>query len=236
MEVNVGSGERTASLALGASLVAAGLRRSESPLKPLFLLAGGLLAWRGATRHSSPYRAAPIGTAPGPRRPSGARAAITIGKSADEIRDAFRRPEWLANVLPGVTTIREVDGGNQDWTFGGTQSATVEMAPRDAADGLVWRAVRVPSFELAVTFTPAPGDRGTEVRIKIQHPEAPAMAALATWMADLAAESVLERGLRRAKQLLEIGEVMSSEPQSSGERSMAYRAWQRAQDAVEAAS
>jgi len=231
LDVNVGSGERTASLALGAGLVAAGLRRSNGPLRPLFLLAGGLLAWRGASGHSRLYRAAHIGTAPGARRPSGARAAITIGTSADELRGAFRDPEWLARVLPGLTAIRGLEGGKQDWTFGGAQSATVEMEMSGAADGLVWRATRVPSFELTVTFTPAPGDRGTEVRIEIEHPEAPGIAVLATWLGDLAAGQVLDRALRRAKQILETGDVQTAES-SAGERSVAYRVWQKTQQAA----
>ena len=76
-----------------------------------------------------------------------------------------------------------------------------------------------------VSFAPAPGDRGTEVRVVL--PDAPEVAAVM----GVDAQRDLDDALRRFKQLLETGEIVRSDGSPTGTDARAQRSQQPAQPA-----
>jgi uncharacterized membrane protein len=70
-----------------------------------------------------------------------------------------------------------------------------------------------------VHFKKAPGDRGTEVSVALEYkaPTGPISRSLAM-MAGFDPEQIVREGLRRIKQLMEAGEVPTTDGQSVGTR------------------
>jgi uncharacterized membrane protein len=100
-----------------------------------------------------------------------------------------------------------------------------------AAERIAWASVQggdvVTSGE--VLFTPAPGGRGTEVRVTLRY-DMPAGAlgkAVAKYFGDDPSQA-LDDDLRRFKQVLEIGEVVVSDATLLGTGYMSQRAGQPA--------
>ena len=88
---------------------------------------------------------------------------------------------------------------------------------------LAWRSTgrtRVPNSGV-VRFRPAPGDRGTEIRVELTYevPGGRAGAAVARLLGEDPHQQV-EDDLRRAKQVLETGDVVRSagSPEGTGRR------------------
>ena len=92
----------------------------------------------------------------------------------------------------------------------------IEDRPGDA---ILWRSLPgsdVPNGGL-VSFTDAPGDRGTEVHVDIRYdpPGGTTVATIAKWLGSDPAQQVRD-DLRRFKQVMETGEVVLSEGSLEG--------------------
>src|SRR5205085_2410772 len=84
-----------------------------------------------------------------------------------------------------------------------------------------WRSLPGSDIENAgsVHFLPAPGKRGTEVKIELQYrPPGGILSALAAKIFGEEPEIQVREDLRRLKQIMEAGEVPSVEGQPSGPR------------------
>ena len=79
-----------------------------------------------------------------------------------------------------------------------------------------------------VSFAPAPGDRGTEVRVVL--PDAPeGLGQKVAAVMGVDAQRDLDDALRRFKQLLETGEIVRSDGSPTGTDARAQRSQQPAQ-------
>jgi uncharacterized membrane protein len=79
-----------------------------------------------------------------------------------------------------------------------------------------------------VTYTPAPGDRGTEVRVLL--PDAPeGLGQKVAAVMGMDAQRELDDALRRFKQLLETGEIPRSDGSPEGTDAKAQRSQRAAQ-------
>lgn len=151
--------------------------------------------------------------------------AVTINKTPDEVYAAWRRLEDLPKVLAHVEKVRERSGGRTHWTVTGPFGSTVEwdatITDDRPGERLAWRSLpgaRVEN-EGRVAFTPAPGDRGTEMRAVIRYaaPGGKLGAALARFAGEDPHQQ-LDDDLRRFKQVVETGEVVRSEGAPYGKR------------------
>ena len=71
----------------------------------------------------------------------------------------------------------------------------------------------------SVRFKPAPGDRGTEVRVRLQYlPPAGKLGARLAWLLGHEPSQTIQEDLRHFKQLMEAGEVPTTEGQPRGGR------------------
>jgi uncharacterized membrane protein len=96
------------------------------------------------------------------------------------------------------------------------RAATTVLHPRDEAQRLwaVHRSERLADAE--VTFTDAPGDRGTEIHVDLEH--SPRGGKLGEKLTGTEAFAKLKDDLRHFKQLAETGEVPRSDASPEGER------------------
>lgn len=231
-EVNVGHFERGASITVGTALLALALSRRRAPGAISLGVVGAYLSWRGVTGHCPLYATLDTGTAEdeeddrldaGGHDDASREAVATIARSPGEVYAFFRRRENAPRFMALIQSVQEVDETRSYWvarTPGGQvlewESEILEDRPGEL---IAWRSrpgARV-HHAGAVRFRPAPGDRGTEVRVDVEFeiPGAPLGRAVAR-LFGAAAEYVVEDDLRRLKQLLEAGETATTRGQPQG--------------------
>ncbi|MGK3997792.1 SRPBCC family protein [Sorangium sp. So ce1024] len=222
----------------GSALVAYGIARRSVP-GLLLALAGGALIQRGVSGGAAPARLP--GDRPAPRAPLlrigrlfGALApattrvsrSVTIARPADELYKFWRNFENLPRFMEHLTRVEIIDGKRSQWTArapgGGPVSWKAEITDDRENELIAWRSREPADIHNAgsVRFVPAPGGRGTEVHVTIEH-EAPA-GALGRVVARVFGEDPdqqLRDDLRHFKQLMEAGEIPTIEGQPTGRRS-----------------
>lgn len=143
--------------------------------------------------------------------------SITINRPPETVyhfwRDLANLPRFMAH-LESV----EVDNGKSTWRAKAPAGTHIEWEAEITLDraneAIAWRSLEgalVPNRGV-VRFTPAPGDRGTEVMVELKYD--PPGGAIAAAMAKLFGEEPSQQiagDLRRLKQMLETGDVVHSD-------------------------
>jgi uncharacterized membrane protein len=222
-DVNVGIFERGASVTMGTALLALALSQRRKPEAFAFGLAGAYLAWRGATGHCPLYEALDTGTAEysederldaGGHDDVSIEAVATIARPPDEVYAFFRRLENAPRFMAFIESVHETGATRSRWVArtpaGQTLEWEAEILEDIPGELIAWRSD--PEALLlhagAVRFRPAPGGRGTEVRLDIEYdPPASAIGRSIAMLFGPATEYRVEEDLRRLKQLLEAGET-----------------------------
>ncbi|WP_229401993.1 SRPBCC family protein [Micromonospora okii] len=157
------------------------------------------------------------------RRAIDVEVAVTVNRSPAEAYRFWRDLENLPRFMAHLESVRVEDVRRSHWTARGPAGRPVSWAAEIVDDrpnrSLAWRSMpgtRVPSAG-RVRFVPAPGDRGTEVRVRLRY--APPAGALGRAVAKLFGEEPEQQvrdDLRRFKQVMETGEVVRSEGSPDG--------------------
>jgi uncharacterized membrane protein len=237
-EVNVGKGERLASLVGGAGLAVLGARRKGIG-GALLGLAGAALVHRGATGHCFVYGALEMDTAEGsPARGLVAaenepgvsvNASVTVNRAADEVYALWRDFERAPRYMDRISRVEVLDETRSRWTATGPmgrswtwESEVVEDRPGEL---IAWESL--PGAELPnrgwVQFIPAAGGGGqTEVRYFVQFdpPGGVIGDAIASAFHD-APRDMIRGDLRRFRQLAESGDGAAEVASSAGDGAQA---------------
>ena len=226
--INVNEVERWASAIGGAAVAAAGVKRfldEDRAAGALISAAGAALIWRGATGHCHVYDAAGINTARKDdtrARLSGTRGvnveeAVTIARTAYDLYEQWRTLEWLPNVLPDLVSVARLDDRRSHWIARGPHGYDVEWTAdiinEVPPELIAWRTLEDSDLVSAgsVHFSPATGNRGTIVRVRLQYdPPGGKVGAAVAWLMGREPAQVLREGLRRFKQLMEAADIASS--------------------------
>jgi uncharacterized membrane protein len=208
---NVGTAERWASAAIGACLVARGMKRAS--LGGLLLAgAGGALMVRGATGFCSLYAALGWNTArkihPA-NRSKHIEKSILVSRPAAEAYQFWRNPVNLKAMFPDVESIEAEGDRISHWTFSGPAGAplswTAEIINDVPNELIAWQTLPGASVYHAgsVHFIPQPSG-GAEIRIVMDYrpPLGHAGHKLATMLGRHPAK-YLDEGLLRIKNELE---------------------------------
>ena len=147
--------------------------------------------------------------------------SITIGRNADELRQRWRDPRTLPQIMAGLATVHASGDGHTHWKVEGPLGRRYEWDSEAVDDrpgkGFGWRSLPGAAVvnEGSVRFRPAPADRGTVATLHFSF-DPPggalgdvALGLLGTMPLDLAADGVL----RRFKSLVETGEIPTTERQ-----------------------
>jgi uncharacterized membrane protein len=206
---------------LGASFGARGNRRDRLTAATAAVLGVTMLDVIAGRRESARTTASRTGERT---------AMITINRSPGEVYRFWRRLENLPRFMPHLESVENRDDRRSHWVIAalGTQLAWDAEITDDVADArIAWRSVGDADAASAgeVTFTPAPAERGTEVRVSMTY--SPPAGPLGRFFAKLLGSDpagVLQQDLRRLKQLIETGEILTTQGQPSGRRGLADRA------------
>ena len=229
-DINVNQTERLASAIAGGTLAVIGIARGGWGGWVLALAAGGLV-YRGATGHCGVYQALGFDTANREQGKTSVRhnrgikieKSVTINKSPEELFGFWKNFSNLPRFMKHLESVNKTDEKRSHWIAKAPAGTTVEwdaeIINEQKNELIAWRSLEGASVPNAgsVGFEPAPGNRGCIVRVSLSY-EPPA-GVLGSKIAKLFGEEPgqqVEEDLRHFKQLMEAGEIPSTEIQPSG--------------------
>ena len=232
-KANVGKTERVASGAGGGALLLYGLSR-RNLRGMLMAAAGGGVLYRAVTGVCPVYKALRVNTAGSTAGPSASVAhgegikverSVTVNRSVEELYRYWRNFENLPRVMDHLESVTVQDRNRSHWVAKGPAGRTVvwdaEIINERENELIGWRSLEGADIRNAgsVHFTPAPGGRGTEVRVVLEY--APPAGRLGAAVAGLFRESPevqIREDLRRFKQLMEAREFATTAGQPTAAR------------------
>ncbi len=222
--INVGKTERLLSLAAGGALIFYGLTNRKAGPLSLALLGGGLL-FRGATGHCTLYGALDVNTARPDERGIEVDSAITIDKSPETLFAFWRSFDNLPLIMTHLKSVTVTDNLHSRWVVKAPAGQTVawdaEIIAEKTNELISWRSLANADVDNAgsVRFLPAPGGRGTEVKVSLEYnPPGGVIGGAVAKLFGEEPQMQIDGDLRRFKQLMEAGEIATTEGQPSGRK------------------
>lgn len=139
---------------------------------------------------------------------------VTVLRSPEELYARWRDLTRLPELMTHLESVAPLDDGRSRWTARGPGDIPLSWEAQIVADEpgrlIAWRSVEGAEVDNAgsVRFTPAPGGRGTEVKVLLSY--APPAGRLGTAVATVLGRSgdqEVREDLRRFKQRMEADEV-----------------------------
>jgi uncharacterized membrane protein len=151
--------------------------------------------------------------------------AITINRPPGELYAFWRDFRNLPRFMTHLQAVQVIDDRHSHWQTRAPldKDKTIEWDAEITEDRpgemIAWRSLPgadVPN-EGTVRFTPAPGNRGTEVRVEMDYqvPGGPIGKAIATLFGESPERQVYD-DLRALKQVIETGEILLSDSSIHG--------------------
>jgi uncharacterized membrane protein len=161
--------------------------------------------------------------------------AMTVGVAPADLYAFWRNFENLPQIMPNLKEVRVLGGDRSHWVAKGPGDASVEWEAElteDVAPHIIaWSALPGKAMVWSagqVRFEPAPGGRGTEVRVAMEY--APPAGRLGQAVARLSGKEpdneVLD-SLRRLKMVFEAGEVATGAMRPADDWEQGNQPWQR---------
>jgi uncharacterized membrane protein len=203
---------------LGAAYASTTRRRDRRRLQGAMLAVAGvgaidLLTSRRAGVAESQGR---IGGATGPTEVE-IGASVTVARPPAEVYAFWRDLRNLGRLMTSVESVEVVDQARSRWAvkIGGKVATWEARIISDRPnESIVWETLEGSTLahKGEVRFKPAPGDRGTEIRLEVQlHPPGRAAGRALARLGKGIPRQRLVNDLRRLKQVLEVGETIKSD-------------------------
>ena len=186
---------------------------------------GGYLIYRGlaGSGNRSQRRGNQQSSQKGQGNAQRVRESITINKPAAELYHYWRHLSNLSDIMSHLESVTEKSDTRSHWVAKGPVGTSVEWdaeVTQDVENQLIaWKAVEDADVqnEGNVTFTEAPGGRGTEVRVNLTyHPPGGQLGSAVAKLFGEEPSQQLSDDLRRFKQRMETGVTATTQGQSSG--------------------
>ena len=245
--VNVGRVERWLSVVAGVALAAYALRQRRR-VYGAAAVAGAALLHRGATGRCNVYRALGVDRARGERRGTGVIAdfasdtrqqlgggrgihveeSVSINKPIHEVYRFWRNLENLPSFMQHLESVSMREAGVSHWVATGPAGMKVEWDARiinEIDNKLIgWQSLDGSTVSTAGSVNFDDTEHGTRVRVHLQYnpPGGRVGAAIARLFGKEPNQTIRE-DLRRFKQLMETGEIPTTEGQPSGRRKFGGR-------------
>jgi uncharacterized membrane protein len=151
--------------------------------------------------------------------------ALVIDRPKKELYRHWRELTNLPTFMKHLVRIEMQDDRRSHWVAKGPAGSTVEwdaeITEDRANECIAWRSVEGSEVGHAgsVRFEPAPGGRGTIVTVEMEYrpPLGTVGAAVSAWFGEDPNHTV-KMDLRRFKQMMETGEVITTEGQPAGRK------------------
>ncbi len=151
---------------------------------------------------------------------------VTINKPAEELYRFWRNFENLPHFIKHLKEVKVYDEQRSHWIAQGLLDRSIEwdvvIVEDRENEAIAWASVQSADIQNSglVQFKPAPGNRGTEVKvIREYNPPGGAIGAIIADIAKLFGEDPkhnLTEDLRHFKMLMEAGEIATTEGQPKG--------------------
>jgi uncharacterized membrane protein len=172
-----------------------------------------LLCSEELTRHSGTTN----GSAPW-NRTIEVRKAITVNRPPEEVYRFWHDFQNLPRFMNHLESVQVTGDRRSHWKAKAPAGTAVEWDAEVTDDQpnrlIAWRSVEGAQVDNSgsVRFTPAPGERGTEVHVELRYsPPGGVIGATIAKLFGEAPEQQVEDDLRRFKQVMETGEVVQSD-------------------------
>lgn len=230
-DTNISTSERWLTGVGGGLLTTYGITRRDWVGTTLSIL-GGIAVVRSLTGHCYGYQALGINAA---RQKNKGRTsvahnqgikverAVTINKAPAVLYDFWRNFENLPRFMKHLKSVTVTDNTHSHWVAkapAGTSVAwNAEIINERENELIAWRSLENADIDNAgsVHFTPAPGNRGTIVKVILSYdPPAGRLGSILAKLFGEEPEQQVREDLRHLKQIMEAGEIPTTEGQSSG--------------------
>jgi uncharacterized membrane protein len=146
------------------------------------------------------------------------RRGITVRRPVEEVYSFWHNFENLPRFMYHLETVQQTGDRRSHWVAKGPAGTTVEWDAEITEDRpnelIAWRSLEGSDVDNqgVVRFEPAPGDRGTIVRVEIEYnPPGGIIGASIAKLFGREPGQQVQDDLRRFKQLIEAGEVVQSD-------------------------
>jgi uncharacterized membrane protein len=227
--VNVGETERWISVVLGGGLLALGLKQGIRE-GLMLTITGGALLYRGATGQCPLYKVAGIDTSTGGPRPAvsvphgrGVKVenSVLINKPPEELYRYWREFENLPRFMDHLISVTTEGPQRSHWVVKSIANAEIswdaEIVNDIPNELIAWRTVGDSDVDHAGSVRFEGTGRGTRVKVTMEY--RPPTGKIGVGVAKLFGQEprqMIESDLRRFKQLMESGEIISVEGQPHG--------------------
>jgi uncharacterized membrane protein len=159
--------------------------------------------------------------------PEHAESSLLISRSPEECYRFWSDVENIPRFSSEILSVRKTGEKTSHWTArlphkAGEVEWDAEVVEDVPNERISWRSTPREGVTVngSVTFQPAPGGRGTIVRVQLDydHPGRTAAAPLSKFIGKHPGQ-ITYKSLRRLKQLMELGEIITTEGQPAGRRS-----------------
>ena len=216
--INIGNGERIASVIGGLALAGLGLRSLKKTKGVAMLLSGGYLLARGLSGYC--VFNTMIGRNANYRNASAIEASLTfmIDKPREEIYAYWRRLENLPQFMKHLSSVTQQDATHSSWVATipgglGTLSWDAEIVEDHPNEYIAWQSLPGSTIVNAgeILFSEIPSLPGTEVSVVISY-RLPGgdLGSLAARFVNPVVESLLNEDLNRFRDFMEKGELPQS--------------------------
>jgi uncharacterized membrane protein len=226
--INVGGGERLASVLGGGALAIYGLSR-RAPAGLLLSAVGAALVYRGMTGHCQMYETlgmTSVNHRPRTSIPSGqgikVEESVTVLRPRDELFNFWRRLEHLPRVMQHLVCVEEKEDKRSHWIavgLTGNIEWDAEIITERPNELIGWRSLDGSTVDTAgsVHFQDAPGGQGTEVKVVLSYnPPGGRLAATIAWLGGRDPQTEIREDLRYFKRIMEAGTAPTTEGQPRG--------------------
>jgi len=152
--------------------------------------------------------------------------SVVINRSPEELYRFWRDFQNLPRFMKHLESVEQTDERRSHWVAKAPAGATVEWDAEIVTDQpnevIAWRSLEGADVENAgsVRFESLPAGRGTLVKVQLQYfPPAGAIGASLAKLFGEEPEWQIKDDLRRFKQVIEAGEIITTEGQSAGRAS-----------------
>jgi uncharacterized membrane protein len=151
------------------------------------------------------------------------RRSIIVNQTPETLYKIWRNLEQLPKFMSHLLSVQNGEGNRSHWVAKGPGGSRIEWDAEIEEDRpnemISWRSLPNADFEStgSVRFEPAPGGRGTIVRVEMHYrPPAGKAGALVAKLLGQSPEKQIAIDLLRFKQMAETGEIARTEGQSAG--------------------
>jgi uncharacterized membrane protein len=156
-------------------------------------------------------------------------ASVTVGRPASEAYAFWRRLENLPRFMNNVLSVTEIDGRRSHWVakspLGFRAEWDAEIVEEQEGRLLSWQSLPGSQVHNAGTvhFEEATGGRGTVVRVNLEYRSASGLGQRVGKVLKPITKQEVKEDLRRFKELVELGEIPTTDGQPHGTRSLIGR-------------